>query len=84
MPELWGDLLLQLDDLPPRVISTEPIDGARDITPADPVPGSPEHRILMLAALHGRPEVAEKLRHYIGDSSCPSCGSRFDIAHGLA
>ncbi|MEV6285843.1 hypothetical protein [Kribbella sp. NPDC051770] len=54
------------------------------ITPADPAPPSPEERLLTLTTTHGHPTLTPKLRHLFGRTTCPSCGSPFEIADALA
>lgn len=83
-PSCGDDLLLQIQDLPPRVITWDSAQGVREVTPTDPMPGTDEHRLLVLAAGHGRSHVAEKLRFYFGKSRCPACGTGFFIAGAFA
>ena len=78
------DLLVQLDEVPPKVATWNAADGKRDVLVGDRPEGTPEARLLNLATIHNRTAVAQHLRYYFGSSACPACGAQFDIGAALA
>jgi len=73
------DLLVQLDEVPPKVATWNAADGKQDVMVIEPPEGTPEARLLDLAIIHERTAVARLLRYYFGSSVCPACGTQFDI-----
>lgn len=83
-PHCGDDLLLQIDDLQPRLASWDGSQRPQTVTPSEPGRPSPEHRLLELAAVHGRDDVETKLRYFYGVSRCPACGGRLRIRESFA
>ncbi|KRB75128.1 hypothetical protein ASE01_17365 [Nocardioides sp. Root190] len=78
------ELLLQLDEVPPKVATWSADDGNRDVVAIEPAAGTPEARLWNLATIHGRTAVAQSLRFYFGSSQCPACGAQFNIGEAFA
>lgn len=84
-PGCGDDLLLQLDEHPPRITGWDDDGGdAGTVTPSDPKPGSPDERLHFLAVTHGRMDVASMLRACFGTGRCPSCDSALLVPTSLA
>ncbi|MPV36827.1 hypothetical protein [Georgenia subflava] len=79
-----AELLLQLDESPPKVATWNAGDGKRDVVGMEPTHGTAEARLWGLADTHGRAAVAESLRFYFGSSTCPACGNELSIPEAFA
>ncbi|WP_182376886.1 hypothetical protein [Nocardioides sp. WS12] len=78
------ELLVQLDDVPPKVATWHAADGKRDVVAIEAPAGTPEARLWSLATIHDRAAVAESLRFCFGSSNCPACGAQLNIAEVFA
>jgi hypothetical protein len=78
------ELLVQLDEDPPKVASWSAADGKTAVVAVEPLAGTPEARLWELATIHRRTAVAQLLRYYFGLSNCPACGAEFNIGEVFA
>lgn len=83
-PHCAEELLLQMDEVPPKISTLNAGDDKHYVTACEPATGSREARLVSLAEALGRASVAQSLRFYSGASTCPACGGHLTIARSFA
>lgn len=82
-PTCAEHLLLHLEVEPPWLSAWDTEAGGVPVESRAPEPGTVEARIIDLATENGRHDVARTLGYVFGTTTCPFCGSAFEVAAAI-